>query len=611
MAGNLVMGGGRVVDPSHPLVGPMGTRSSSHMVPRSGMNEQQRLQQTMFGMVPGSGPVNQKIGQNPQIYMDQQLPNVPGLTTINGVSTGIVAGEAARHHAMMATLAMQSKEEIATLKKQIVATGTVSKDLMVQFDGMLPVVSQLTSSAAQQSAMIVAELRAGSINIEQARARIIQLNLDIERMMAQAVQAQAGSLGRTINPTMIPTLNQPVVDPTGKSNMRELFKKGSTRNFINRVAGSLGVRTSGAGYNIETTKPRKLAMGEVGIQRYAAGYTSIAAAIKAAKMLRAFRTQSTKIGGVRIPSTRSPRAGAEDGAGISYGELYKRKSKVYDDPELQAYGISPTKKMPGQDDEYLVHGMVPGFIQRIKGLASKGSSGVANRSQYSDYNLQLSKTVAGKDSLQLLPTQFIKNRKGFNEGLRDGKAFPVDFRPVQGEDMVSLLLFLKSQGIPPVYAKRMADNAARVLNHKIANHKGPITESIFGKYLNNASVRAIQSGAKPQMVRKTNPLGSDAHSRNMGLFPIDLKENAAAGVPGFEDGITKLPGYGGGDSIPALLEPGESVVTKTATSGNEGTLALMNKGYPVDSILGFKKGVVGAFGSGFQNARNKPSGGGG
>jgi TP901 family phage tail tape measure protein len=263
MAGNLVMsaGGGRVVDPSHPLVGPMGTRSSSHMVPRSGMTEAQRLQQTMFGMVPGSGPVNQKIGQNPQIYMEQDLPNVAGLTRINGVSTGIVAGEAARHHAMMATLAMQSKEEIVALKKQIVATGTVSKDLMLQFDGMLPVVSQLTSSAAQQSAMIVAELRAGTINIEQARARIIQLNLDIERMMAQAVQAQAGTLGRTINPTMIPTLNQPVVDPTGKSNMRELFKKGGTRDFINKVAGALGVRTSGAGYNIETTKPRRMATG--------------------------------------------------------------------------------------------------------------------------------------------------------------------------------------------------------------------------------------------------------------------------------------------------------------------------------------------------------------
>ncbi len=56
-------------------------------------------------------------------------------------------------------------------------------------------------------------------------------------------------------------LNQPVVDATGKSNMRELFKKGKTRDFINRVAGALGVRTSGAGYNIETTRPRKMNMG--------------------------------------------------------------------------------------------------------------------------------------------------------------------------------------------------------------------------------------------------------------------------------------------------------------------------------------------------------------
>jgi hypothetical protein len=124
MAGNLVMGaGGRVVNPQHPLAGAMGSRASSHMVPRAGMTEAQRLSQTMFGMVPGSGPVNQKIGQNPQIYMNDALPNVPGLTTVGGVSTGVVAGEAARWHAMMATLSMQSKAEIEALKKQIVATG--------------------------------------------------------------------------------------------------------------------------------------------------------------------------------------------------------------------------------------------------------------------------------------------------------------------------------------------------------------------------------------------------------------------------------------------------------------------------------------------------------
>lgn len=263
MAGNLVMaaGGSRVVNPNHPLAGTMGTRASSHMVPRSGMTEAQRMQQTMFGMVPGSIAVNQKIGQNPQIYMDEALPNVPGLTTINGVSTGIVSGEAARWHSMMATLSMQSKAEIENLKKTIATTGTVSKQFMMQFDDILPAVSVLTKNAAVESSLIVAELRAGKLTLDAARAKIVALNLETERLIASTVQAQAVAMGRTMNPTMVPTLNQPVVDPTGKSNMRELFKKGRTRDFINRIAGTLGVRTSGAGYNIETTIPRKMNMG--------------------------------------------------------------------------------------------------------------------------------------------------------------------------------------------------------------------------------------------------------------------------------------------------------------------------------------------------------------
>jgi len=262
MGGNLIMGaGGRVVNPNHPLAGPYGSRSSTHMVARAGMTEEQKLSQTIFGMVPGSGPVNQKIGQSPQIYMNDPLPNVSGLTNVKGVSTGVVAGEAARWHAMMATLGMQSKAEIEQLKKTIVATGTVNKEFMTQFDDILPIVSKLTDNAARESALIVAELRAGKISVEAARAKIIALNLETERMIASSVQAQAASMGRTINPTMVPTLNQPVVDSLGKSNMRELFKKGKTRDFINRVAGVLGVRTSGAGYNIETTIPKKMNSG--------------------------------------------------------------------------------------------------------------------------------------------------------------------------------------------------------------------------------------------------------------------------------------------------------------------------------------------------------------
>ncbi|NDE40303.1 MAG: hypothetical protein EB013_07120, partial [Actinobacteria bacterium] len=262
MGGNLVMGaGGRVVNPQHPLAGAMGTRASTHMVPRAALSEEQRMQQTIFGLVPGSIPVNRKIGDAPQIYMNEPLPPVPGLTTIGGVSTGVVAGEAARHHAMMATLAMQSKSEIEMLKKQIATTGVVSKDFMNQFDDILPIVSGITDNAAKQSSLIVAELRAGKLTVDQARAQIIALNLEIERMITSAVGTQAATMGRTINPTMVPTLNQPVVDATGKSNMRELFKKSKTRDLIDKVARSLGVRTSGAGYNIETTRPRKMNTG--------------------------------------------------------------------------------------------------------------------------------------------------------------------------------------------------------------------------------------------------------------------------------------------------------------------------------------------------------------
>ncbi len=263
MAGNLVMNasGQRVVNPQHPLVGTMGTRASSHMVPRGQMTEAQKLQQTIFGMVPGSIDVNRQIGQNPQIYMNEQLPNVPGLTTIKGVSTGIVSGEAAKWHTMMATLGMQSKAEIDNLKKTIAATGVANKEFMMQFDDILPHVSMLTNNAAKESGLIVAELRAGKINLDTARSKIVALNLETERLIAATVQAQATAMGRTINPTMVPTLNQPVVDPAGKSNMRELFKKGKTKDFINKVAGALGVRTSGAGYNVETTIPKKLNAG--------------------------------------------------------------------------------------------------------------------------------------------------------------------------------------------------------------------------------------------------------------------------------------------------------------------------------------------------------------
>ena len=259
MAGNLVQragSGGRMVDKDHPLVGPAYSRASSHMNPRGVMSTTERLNQTMFGMVPGSIPVNQRIGQNPQIYAESELPNIPGLTRINGASTGIVASEAGKWHAMMATLGMQSKAEIAALKKSIATTGLASAEFMQVFDDVLPAVTAITKNAAIESRAIIAQLETGAMNVQQARAEIMALNSRTEALIAETTMAQAKGMGRTLNPTVIPTLNQPVVSATGKSNMRELFKKSKTKNFIDSIARNLGVRTSGAGYNIETTKPK-------------------------------------------------------------------------------------------------------------------------------------------------------------------------------------------------------------------------------------------------------------------------------------------------------------------------------------------------------------------
>ena len=246
---------------NNPLSGEYGTRASTHMVPRSGLTEEQKMQQTMFGFVPGAIPVNRKIGNTPQIYMHEELPSVPGLTRVRGTSTGVIASEAAKWHAMQAALGMQSKQEIELLKKEIATTGTVSKEFMHTFETILPSVTGIVDNAARESALIVAEFRSGKISLDLAKAKIVALNLETEQLIASTTGQLATSMGRTLNPTMVPTLDQPVVDATGKSNMRELFKKGKTRNFINSIANILGVRTSGAGYNIHTTIPRKYATG--------------------------------------------------------------------------------------------------------------------------------------------------------------------------------------------------------------------------------------------------------------------------------------------------------------------------------------------------------------
>jgi len=246
-------GTSRYVDKNNPLVGDSYSRDMSHMIPA-----QTQQAGTIFGTVPGAGPVNVRIGKNPQAYMNADLPKIPGVTSVNGTSTGIVAQEAAKWHAMTAAIAMQSEAELKVLKAEVNATGTITSSLSDSYQALLPEFSEITSMAAQETALIVKQLQQSKITADEARLKVIQLNATVEAMLAETAQKIAAGQGRSVNLTTVPLTSQPVVDPvTGKSNMKEMFHKGSTKTLVDKIARALGgVRTSGAGYNIETTKPK-------------------------------------------------------------------------------------------------------------------------------------------------------------------------------------------------------------------------------------------------------------------------------------------------------------------------------------------------------------------
>jgi len=257
VAGGVLMAGGvqsgRVVDKNNPLVGAPYSRDMSHLIPA-----QSQQMGTIFGTVPGAGPVNVRIGKNPQAYMNQDMPKIPGVTSVNGTSTGIVAQEAAKWHAMTAAIAMQSEAEIKILKAEVMATGTVTSSLADSYQALLPQFSEITQLAAAETEAIVAQLQASKITVDQARAKVMQMNATVEAMLAETAAATAAGMGRVANLTTVPLTSQPVVDPlTGKSNMKEMFHKGTTKDIVDKIARALGgVRTSGAGYNIQTTKPK-------------------------------------------------------------------------------------------------------------------------------------------------------------------------------------------------------------------------------------------------------------------------------------------------------------------------------------------------------------------
>jgi TP901 family phage tail tape measure protein len=259
VAGNAIVApahGRRVVDPNDPYVGDLNTRAMSHIRPRDPNNPA-----TLFGGVPGAIPVNRGISRTPQIYMHDRLPNVEGLTSVKGISTGIVAPEAAKFHALMATLGMQTEQEVANLKKTIAMGGTVSRELLDTFDDILPITQRFADSAATQSALIVQQMRNAEITVDQAKARILALNAQIEADMGSAVSTYAAGRGRTIDLTRAPMMDQPVVDANGQFTLRDLYKKKTNAAVMEEFGRVRGVRTFGAPYSIQTTRMPKFNIG--------------------------------------------------------------------------------------------------------------------------------------------------------------------------------------------------------------------------------------------------------------------------------------------------------------------------------------------------------------
>jgi hypothetical protein len=238
------------------LVGDPNTRAMSHIRPRDLNNPA-----TLLGGVPGAIPVNRGISRTPQIYMHDRLPNVEGLTSVKGISTGIVAPEAAKFHALMATLGMQTEQEVANLKKTIAMGGTVSRELLDTFDDILPITQRFADSAATQSALIVQQMRNAEITVDQAKARILALNAQIETDMGSAVSMYAAGRGRTIDLTRAPMMDQPVVDANGQFTLRDLYKKKTNASVMEEFGRLRGVRTFGAPYSIQTTRMPKFNIG--------------------------------------------------------------------------------------------------------------------------------------------------------------------------------------------------------------------------------------------------------------------------------------------------------------------------------------------------------------
>jgi len=510
----------------------------AHYNPQARLSEEDRLKQTFHTSIPLDPTTNKKIGENPQMMVmpGTGIPKVQGLTMINGATTGVNAVEAAKWNTMMTTMAMRTKTQMAEVERVLDTTGQLPAEFMADFNLILPKMQNIAATAAQSSARVARSAEAGILTVEESQRALQAINAKmIERMNALSI-ASGVPIERM---TMVPGTNTQVATGTAAMKNQDYNMRSVTRTGAGRVGGLTSKISNALKVGVRRIKLQDGAVGIGGIQKYAGGVigAGLTLGLKAARAL----------------SLVGARAGQK---------AYKFKS---------AFGVFG-KTLPGQTADsinlLLRTGKMP-VGDYVRSLMLAGRGRVAGGTDSFISALKHNGIISELDEAYLL------------NDLSDAYLSRISRQKFIG-DANNPYADVSNKLIGQTFANR-----PEILNlWKQFSRQAPARTSIGRRSTNWKNIVLDHNGQKITISGKEFK-GSKQdnsiflHATNQSGY--DRKIGRYAG------GITRLPGYGGGDVIPAMLEPGESVVTKQATSKYAPVLQAMNQG----TLPGFKIGVVG------------------
>ena len=175
----------------------------------------------------------------------------------------------------------------------------------------------------------------------------------------------------------------------------------------------------------------------------------------------------------------------------------------------------------------------------------------------------------------------------FNQGLKTG---------VRGSEIIKWLTNLRDSDLGPAYRRAgITSNQLRTSLSSLFKNDSEYSQKTFGEIIENTA-RGISIDFKPQydsayipkpsVLRKyektLNDKGFELYEKDGRLFVKRIGEErgelSAASYPLTRQKGGIIPGYGGGDIIPAYLEPGEFVIRKEVTRENKAFLENINSG---------------------------------